>query len=57
MSNIRVIFCLFLNYWKVVSKREFELSGLQVFIATSYIFNMLQTELEKSGWSIVNRNI
>ena len=44
MNNIRVIFCLFLNYGKVVAKRGYELSGLQFFIATSYIFNMLRIE-------------
>ena len=29
-----------------------ELSGLQVFVATSFIFNMLQVEWEKNGWDI-----
>ena len=47
MSNLRVIICLFFNYWKVVAKRGTELSGLQVTIATSYIFNILQVEWEK----------
>ena len=52
MSKLRVIFCLFFNYWKVVDKRGTEVSGLQVTIATSYIFNMLRVEWEKNGWSI-----
>ena len=52
MSNLRVIFSLFFNYWKVVAKRGTELSGLQVTIATSYIFNMLRVEWEKNSWSI-----
>ena len=52
MSKLRVIFCLFCNYWKVVDKRGTGLSGLQVTIATSYIFNMLRVEWEKNGWSI-----
>ena len=52
MSNLRVIFCLFFNYWKVLAKRGTELSGLQVTIATSYIFYMLRVEWEKNGWSI-----
>ena len=47
MSNLRVIFCLFFNYWKVVAKRGTELTGLQVTIATSYIFNMLRVECKK----------
>ena len=37
MSNLKVIFCLFFNYGKVVAKRGTELSGLPVTIATSYI--------------------
>ena len=36
MNNLRAIFCLFFNYWKVVAKRGTELSGLQVLVATSY---------------------
>ena len=50
MSNLRVIFCLFFNYWKVVAERGTELSGLKVTIATSSIFNMLR--VGKNGWSI-----
>ena len=52
MNNLRKFFCLFFNYWKVVAKRGTELSGLQVFVATSYIFNMLRIEWEKNGWDI-----
>ena len=29
MNNVRVIFCLVFNYWKVVAKRGNELNGLQ----------------------------
>ena len=47
MSNLRVIFCLFFNYWKVVAERGTELSGLKVTIATSSIFNILRAEWEK----------
>ena len=47
MSNLRVIFSFFFNYWKVVAKRGTELSGLQVTIATSYNFNMLRVECKK----------
>ena len=35
-----------------MDKRGTELSGLQVTIATSYIFNMLRVEWGKNGWSI-----
>ena len=52
MSNLRVIFCLLFNYWKVVAKRGTELSSLQVTITTSYIFNVLRVEWEKNDWSI-----
>ena len=37
--------------WKY-AKRGTELSGLQVTIATSYVFNMLRVEWEKNGWDI-----
>ena len=40
MSNARVIFCLFFNYWKVCAKKGTELSGLQVTIETFFIFKL-----------------
>ena len=52
MNNLKVIFCLFFNYWKVVAKMGTELRGLQVFVATSFIFNILQVEWERNGWDI-----
>ena len=52
MVNVRVIFCLFFNCWRLVAKRGYRLSGLQVTIATSYIFNMLRLEWEINNWDI-----
>ena len=37
---------------EIVAKRGTELSGLEVFIATAYIFNILRIEWEKDGWDI-----
>ena len=52
MSNYRLIFTLFLHYWKIVAKRGIELSGLEAFIATAYIFSFIRIEWEKNGWDI-----
>ena len=45
-------FCLFFHYWRIVAQRGVSLSGLEVYIATSYIFGFLRTEWEKSNWDI-----
>ena len=49
MDNVRVIFCLFLHYWKIAAQRGYRLSGLEVFIATSHIFSMLRIEWQKNN--------
>ena len=52
MNYCRKIFCLFLKYWEIVAKKGTEYSGLEVFVVTSYIFDMLQDEWQMNGWDI-----
>ena len=52
MVNVRVSFCLFFNCCRLVAKRGYSFSGLQVTVATSYIFNILRIEWEINNWDI-----
>ena len=49
MNYCRKIFRLFLKYWEIVAKKGTEYSGLEVFVVTSYIFDMLQDEWQMNG--------
>ena len=48
MSNFKKFF--FFQYWDIVQKRGVEYSGLQVTVATSFIFDYLRIERESNGW-------
>ena len=52
MNNLNQIPCLFFHYQRVVAQRGATLTGLDVFITTSYIFGFLETEWQKSNWDI-----
>ena len=52
MSNYRKNFRFFVKYWEIVAKRGTKYSGLEVFVITSYIFDMLQIEWQMNGWDI-----
>ena len=52
MTNVKKNFYFFHQYWQIVSKRGLEYSGLQVTIATSFIFDYLRLEWLENGWDV-----
>ena len=50
--NFRKIFYFFHQYWEIISKRGIEYSGLQVTVATSFIFDILRIKWEGNNWDI-----
>ena len=43
---------MFLQYWKIVSKKEIDLGEFEVVIATSHVFCLLRTEWESNNSSL-----
>ena len=52
MTNIKKMFYFFHQYWQILSKRGLEFSGLQVDVATSFIFDYLRLEWLENGWDV-----
>ena len=52
MTNVKKIFFFFHQCWQIVSKRGLEYSGLQVTVATSFIFDYLRLEWLENGWNV-----
>ena len=52
MINFKKNFISFFKYRKIVNKRGVEYSGLQVTIATSFIFGLLRFEWETNYWDV-----
>ena len=50
--NFKKMFYFFHQYWEIISKRGVEYSGLQVTVATSFIFDILRIEWEENNWNI-----
>ena len=47
--NFKKIFYFLHQYWEIINKRGFEYSGLQVTVATSFIFDILRIEWEENN--------
>ena len=52
MCNHIKIHSLFLQYWKIVSKKEIDLGEFEVVIATSHVFCLLRTEWESNNLNL-----
>ena len=50
--NFRKKNYLFSKHWEIVNKRGAEYSGLEVTVATSFIFDILRAEWVKNGWDV-----
>ena len=52
ICNFKKIFYFFYKYWEIVDRRGVEYSGLQVTIATSFIFDVLRGEWIENNWDV-----
>ena len=52
ICNFKKIFYFFYKYWEIVDRRGVEYSGLQVTIATSFIFYVRRVEWIENSWDV-----
>ena len=50
--NFKKMFYFFHQYWEIINKRGVEYGGLQVTVATNFIFDILRIEWEENNWNI-----
>ena len=50
--NFKKTFYFLHQYWEIINKRGIKYSGLQVTVATGFIFDILRIEWEENNWDI-----